>query len=416
MTNESRADAKRHALARLAADGFAEVFADREACVSETPPRVFYAPGRVNLIGDHTDYNGGLVFPCAVSSGIAMAIAARNDGKFRFRSAAFDYSLELETLDNLAPMERHWVNYPLGVVSEFQQLENQNQDWQASGFDCFYTSDLPDGAGLSSSAAIEVVTAFALKTLAGIKLENMAHANLCQRAENNFVSVPCGIMDQFAVVMGKKEQAIALDCTTMRHEYVPLKPGGACFILANTNQKRDMAEAGYNARVAECQRAIKLLQPRHQVRSLSELQPDALVSTRDLFSDDAIAYRRTAHVVTENQRVKLAMSALQGNDTKAFGQLMTGSHNSLRDLYEVSSEPLEHLITAALETPGTLGTRLTGAGFGGCTVSLVDTPEPAQWIAEAGAAYAKSSGRKADFFVFDAASGVAEINHHDINS
>ncbi len=407
MNDESNPDTGRRPLAKATAERFASEFQDVD---HTSATRVFYAPGRVNLIGDHTDYNGGLVFPCAVSSGIALAIAPRSDGKYRFKSANFDYSLEIESLEQLIPIAREWVNYPMGVISELKQLQDAKQSWQASGFDCFFSGDLPDGAGVSSSAAIEVVTAFAINAFAELNLSALELVKLCQRAENNFVGVPCGIMDQFAVTMAKAEQAIAIDCNTLRHEHVPLKLAGACFILANTNQKRDMAEAGYNDRVRECQRAIELLQPRYKIKSLAELEPDALASARDLFPDDDIAFKRTAHVVTENQRVKMAMAALQSNDMKAFGQLMIGSHHSLRDLYEVSSEPLEHLVKAALDNPATLGTRLTGAGFGGCTVSLVETGDVAAWIASVGAAYEASSARQADFFVFKAASGVSEIN------
>ena len=367
-------------------------------------PRIFYAPGRVNLIGDHTDYNGGLVFPCAVSSGIALAIAPRSDGKVRLRSANFEFSLELDNLDNLQPVAKNWVNYPLGVMQQFI-----NSGVTLPGLDCFYSGDVPDGAGVSSSAAIEVVTAIAINQLASLDRKTIELVKLCQRAENEFVGVACGIMDQFAVAMGKSGHAMALDCNTLRHEHVPMNLDNACFVLANTNQKRDMAAAGYNQRVSECARAIELLQPQYPIKKLAELQPDALVSARSLFADDLIAYQRTTHVVSEHQRVKLAMAALQSNDMVAFGQLMNGSHNSLRDLYEVSSEPLEQLVSAALETEGTLGTRLTGAGFGGCTVSLVQSENLGQWIRQVGKSYTSRSGRKADFHVFDVAAGACEI-------
>lgn len=398
MTTSSRAETARLAMATDAGKHFSRHFTDA------TAPRLFYSPGRVNLIGDHTDYNGGLVFPCAVSSGIALAIAPRSDGKLRLRSANFDFTLELDNLNNLQAQDKQWVNYPLGVLKEFL-----NSGAKLSGYDCFYSGDVPDGAGVSSSAAIEVVTAFAINELAGLKIKIIELAKLCQRAENEFVGVSCGIMDQFAVAMGKSDHAMALDCNTLRYEYVPIKLDNTCFVLANTNQKRDMAAAGYNERVKECARAIELLQPKHPVEKLAELQPDALVSCANLFAEDIIAYQRATHVVAENQRVRLAMAALRGNDMVAFGHLMNGSHNSLRDLYEVSSEPLEHLVSAALETKGTLGTRLTGAGFGGCTVSLVESSEVEQWIEQVGKSYAKRSGREADFYIFDVAAGVGEI-------
>lgn len=367
-------------------------------------PRLFYSPGRVNLIGDHTDYNGGLVFPCAVSSGIALAITPRSDGRLRLRSVNFDYSLELETLDNLQALNKQWVNYPLGVMQEFIK-----SGVNLTGFDCFYSGDVPDGAGVSSSAAIEVVTAFAINQLANLEMKTIELIKLCQRAENEFVGVACGIMDQFAVAMGREEHAIALDCNTLRFEHVPIKLDNSCFVLANTNQKRDMAAAGYNERVMECARALEILQPKHPIQKLAEIQPDALVSAANLFSEDLVAYQRANHVVAENQRVKLAMAALRGNDMVAFGQLMNGSHSSLRDLYQVSSEPLEHLVSAALETEGTLGSRLTGAGFGGCTVSLIQTANVDEWIDRVGKTYTQRCGRSADFFVFDVADGVGEV-------
>ena len=398
MNALTRADAARQTMASTAREHFAETLD------AKVTPQVFYAPGRVNLIGDHTDYNGGLVFPCAVSSGIALAIAPRTDGRLRLRSVNFDYALDLDQLSNLQPHDRHWVNYPLGVIKELA-----DKQVELPGFDCLYCGDLPDGAGVSSSAAVEVVTAFAINQLVSANLDIIELVKLCQRAENSFVGVACGIMDQFAVAKGKAGHALALDCNTLRFEHVPLKLENACFVLADTNQKRDMAEAGYNERVHECARAMELLKPKYPIKNLAELQPDALVSARELFADDTIAFQRTAHVVTEHQRVKLAMAALQANDMNAFGQLMNGSHNSLRDQYEVSSEPLEHLVSAALGTEGTLGSRLTGAGFGGCTVNLVQSADINNWMEQVGNSYHERSGRTADFFVFDVAEGVAEV-------
>lgn len=371
---------------------------------------LFYAPGRVNLIGEHLDYNGGTVLPCAISSGIALAIMPRSDDKIRLRSANFEFELTIAAGQPANPIPGKWVNYPLGVINELNQLAKDGDELR--GLDLYYLGDLPTGAGVSSSAALEVVTASALNSMFDCKLDRIEIATLCQRAENNFVGVACGIMDQFAVTLCKQQHALKLNCNDLSFQQIPLRTANARFVLANTNQKREMA-TGYNARVAECKRALKLLSKHgtvQHIQHLAELGPEALEDLPDIFAADPVALRRVQHVVSEQNRVRDAALALQSDQLQTFGMLMTKSHVSLRDLFEVSSEPLDHLVNATLETRGTLGSRLTGAGFGGCTISLVDEPDLQRWTNEVSAKYSKACGLTAEFVVFDTAEGVSQID------
>jgi len=370
---------------------------------NQIPPSVFHAPGRVNLIGEHTDYTGGIVFPCAIDRGNLLLIRRTNSDQYRFASTNFDFQTTL-TADELGqPKEDHWVNYPLGVIDQLKQ-----RGAKLSGFDCLFAGNVPNGAGLSSSAAIEVVTAFALNELFDLGIDRVSLAVLSQAAENEFVGMQCGIMDQFAVTMGKANHAMMLNCSTLEYEYVPLVLNDHAIVLANTNQRRELAESAYNDRVAECKRALGYLQTQMTVEALGEITESDLESAKASFGDDDVAYARARHIASENARVRSAVEALTNGDLPRFGELMQASHASLRDDFAVSSEPLDTLVSLAIAQDGVLGARLTGAGFGGCTVNLMHEDAVEQFQANVGAAYHSKTGLKADFYVIKPSDGVME--------
>ena len=370
----------------------------------------YSAPGRVNLIGEHIDYNGGMVFPCAVNHSVTMAIRLAdkaNADRLRFCSKNFSGQFEIDLTQPITRQGDNWVNYPLAVIEQLQKSGKS-----IGGFDvCFY-GDLPGGAGLSSSAAIEIVTAFALNELFDLQFSRLDLVKICQKAENEFIGVACGIMDQFAVAMASEEHALQLDCNTLEYEHVPVKLEQSVFIIANTNQQRGLAEGGYNERVKECQRALEIVREHssNAVNTLAEIEPESLPALRPFFRDDTIVFNRLQHVCTEQQRVIAATTALKSGNLSSFGKLMTASHQSLRDLYEVSSQPLDAMVDAALNTPGTMGSRLTGAGFGGCTISLVETEHLDSWLTQVRAAYEKATDLVVDFYAFQPAAGVNAIN------
>ena len=386
---------------------------------SDLSLRCFYAPGRVNLIGEHTDYNGGLVFPCGVNVGNHLMIRRRNDKLIGLASANFEFATELTPEQAQYKIDEEWVNYPLGVISEFNHA-----GFPLAGFDCFYSGNVPASSGLSSSAAIEVVTAFALNALFQCGIELVELVRMCQRAENKFVGVNCGIMDQFAVAMALEDHAIALDCNTLEYQQVPLNLQDCTLVLANTNQQRELSDSKYNERVAECDQALTLLQQHHDVKSLASLQPQHLQDSASLFtpsSDTAgaaaidteantnVLFRRARHVIDENHRVHTAIESLQQGNLQHFGVLMNQSHDSLRDDYEVSSPQLDTLVAEARTIEGVLGSRLTGAGFGGCTINLMRNNVVEHFCHQVGTAYHASTGLSADFYSIVPAGGVHEV-------
>lgn len=367
-------------------------------------PSAFHAPGRVNLIGEHTDYTGGMVFPCAIDRGTVLLIRRTGNHQYRFASTNFDLEAQLTTAEIGQTYGDSWINYPLGVIDQFRQLEVE-----LDGFDCLYSGNVPNGAGLSSSAAIEVVTAFAINQLFDVGLELIDLAKLSQRAENDFVGMQCGIMDQFAVTMGKANHAMVLNCESLDYRHVPLELGENAIVLANTNQRRELNESAYNDRVKECARALGYVQQSIAVNTLGKLSLTDLNSLRAQFGNDQIAFQRARHVTSENTRVLAATSALESNDFTRFGQLMQASHTSLRDDFEVSSKPLDTLVSLALEHDGVLGARLTGAGFGGCTVNLLRKNVVASFQEHVGNAYHKATGLTADFYFIQPSNGVEEL-------
>lgn len=362
---------------------------------------LYFAPGRVNLIGEHTDYNGGNVFPCALELGIYAGVRKRADDRLRLYSEnsatpVFDFpinDLHYEAKDS-------WTNYPKGV---FHVLQDQIRSYP-HGLDIYYLGDIPSSSGLSSSAAMEVLTATIINDIYQLGLDGVAIAKLTQRAENEFVGVQCGILDQFAVAMGKPNSAILLDTNTLNYSYVPLQLGDYRIVIANTNKRRGLEDSKYNERRSECEEALKRLQNKLSIRSLGELTESEFDENKYLINDPTLI-KRARHAVYENQRTLKAYEALQQNDILLFGKLMNDSHTSLRDDYEVTGVELDTLAQLAQDFPGVAGGRMTGAGFGGCTVNLVKRDKVDEFITTIGASYKKIIGYPADFYVTNPSGG-----------
>ncbi len=372
---------------------------------NDEPIFTFFAPGRINLIGEYTDFTGGLVFPCGITQGTTLLIRRTHNNQYRFASTNFDLMAQLEQFEINQTYGDNWINYPLGVLDQFSKL-----GVELDGFDCLYSGNVPNGAGLSSSASIEVVTAYALNTLMGTKLSLLEQVKISQAAENDFVGMQCGVMDQFAVAFAQENQAMMLDCHTLEHRQVPLHLENISIIATNTNQRRELNESAYNDRVSECQRALELLQQSIDISHLAELTPELLDQHESLFADDQTPLMRARHICEENARVRAAVPALESGDIKKFGQLMNASHDSLRDLFEVSSDPLNQLVTLARSQNNVLGSRLTGAGFGGCTVSLVPNEDVEKFKTVVGSAYTAATGLTADFYIMQPGNGVRQLN------
>lgn len=365
----------------------------------------FFAPGRVNLVGDHTDYTGGFAFPCGIDSGSLLLIQSTKNNQFRLASTNFDLVAQLSKEDISKPCKDYWVNYPLGVVDQFVK-----RGFNIDGFDCLFSGNVPNGAGLSSSASIEIVTAFAINELFQCKLDLMELIKMAQAAENEFVGMQCGILDQFSVAMAKENHAMFLNCKTLEYRQIPLALDDFAIVLANTNQRRELNESAYNERVAECERALHLLTTRLPIQALGELKEQDLEAHKEVFAEDNIAYQRAKHVASENARVHAAVLALEHGRMNEFGQIMHSSHDSLRDLYHVSSQPLDHLVNAARAQPFVAGSRLTGAGFGGCTVNLIEKKSTEQFIKQVGQTYHELTGLTADFYAISPGAGVRKVN------
>ncbi|PDO09266.1 MAG: galactokinase [Candidatus Reconcilbacillus cellulovorans] len=367
--------------------------------------RIFHAPGRVNLIGEHTDYNGGYVFPAALSIGTTMVVRPRNDRLLRLASANTPVRREV-SLDDLAfRREDDWTNYPKGVIERFRLRGRPLR----RGYDVFYAGDIPSGAGLSSSASIEVVTGYGLLAAEGETIDRLELALVCQEAENEYMGVRCGIMDQFASAMGRRGHAVLLRCLDLRYEHVPLADDSCRLVVANTRKRRGLVDSAYNERRAQCEQAVReLSKALPQLRFLGELDGETFQEYERLIGDETVR-RRARHVVGENARVLRGVEALKAGDLRLFGRLMTESHESLRDLYEVSCFELDVMVEAALAVDGTLGSRMTGAGFGGCTVSLVRRDCVEAFVAFVGEVYERKTGLKPEFYVVDAGEGVREL-------
>ncbi len=369
--------------------------------------RTYFAPGRVNLIGEHTDYNGGHVFPCALTLGTYAVVRSREDRVLRFYSMNFDSFGIVETsLDELVPDKAAaWTNYPKGVIWAF---ENRGMKLD-HGFDIAIYGDIPNGSGLSSSASLEVLTGVILKDIYGFAEASMIDIALIgQDAENNFNGCNCGIMDQFASAMGKKDHAIFLDTNDLHYEYAPVKLPDARIVITNSKVKHSLVDSAYNDRRNECETALKELQAVTDIKSLGELTEEQFEEYKDAIKDP-VRQKRAHHAVYENQRTIRAVEALEKNDIALFGQLMNASHISLRDDYEVSCEEIDILVELAWKTEGVIGSRITGGGFGGCTVSIVKNDAVDTFIQEIGKAYLDKVGHEAEFYVVDIGDGARRL-------
>lgn len=367
--------------------------------------RVFFAPGRVNLIGEHTDYNGGHVFPCALDVGTTALVKERDDQTLRFYSMNFAEKGVIEANVNELVYKKSddWVNYPKGVIDTFQKAGHK----LSNGLDILYFGDIPNGAGLSSSASLELVTSVMINELFGFQVEMLDMVKYSQKAENEFVGVNCGIMDQFASGMGKKDHAVLLDCQTLEYHYTPFHLEDYALVIANTNKSRGLADSKYNERRAECERALKQLQKELDIQSLGDLTVDEFEAHKYLIENETDR-KRAKHAVSENARTLVAVDKLNEGDLAAFGKLMSASHLSLRDDYEVTGKELDALVEAAWNEDA-LGARMTGAGFGGCTINLVKKTDLDTFIENVGASYEEATGMKADFYTVAIGDGAREL-------
>ncbi|MCR2823005.1 galactokinase [Lederbergia panacisoli] len=369
--------------------------------------RTFFAPGRVNLIGEHTDYNGGHVFPCALDIGTTLLARKRDDNLLRFYSMNFpDIGVIESRLDNLLYEEKDdWANYPKGVLDVFQKEGIS----LPLGVDLLFYGNIPNGAGLSSSASIELATGVMLNELFELKIDQVQLVKYAQKAENEFVGVNCGIMDQFASGMGKEGHAILLDCQTLEYTYSPLQLSDHVLVIANTNKRRGLADSKYNERRSECERALAQLQTELDIQSLGDLTVDEFEAHKYIIENETDR-KRAKHAVSENARTLVAVEKLNEGDLEAFGKLMNASHLSLMKDYEVTGEELDALVEAAWNED-VLGARMTGAGFGGCTINLVNKEKLDDFIKNVGDAYEEATGLKADFYVVGIGDGAREIKN-----
>ena len=380
---------------------FAKIFGEGKE------PELYFAPGRVNLIGEHTDYNGGHVFPCALSIG-TYALARKNDcGKMRFYSLNFTRfgMLAVEAKDFKNVPEDNWCNYPKGVMWAYTQ-KGYTID---SGLDILYYGNIPNGSGLSSSASIEVATAVILNDQFGFDVDMVEVSKICQFSENKFNGVNCGIMDQFAIAMGKAGHAIFLDTADLSYTYAPLELTGAKIVIACSNKKRGLADSKYNERRSQCETALAELQKVKPIKSLGELTEAEFDAIADAITDP-VNRKRAKHAVYENQRTIRAVDALAKNDIALFGKLMNESHVSLRDDYEVTGIELDTLAETAWKQPGVIGSRMTGAGFGGCTVSIVEDDKIDAFIENVGKVYKDKIGYAADFYAVNVGDGAHKLS------
>jgi len=356
----------------------------------------FHSPGRVNLIGEHTDYNGGYVFPCALSFGTYGIIRKRNDNILKFASTDFDLQVEID-LDDLEYKKEHdWANYLKGVVKEFVDM-----GVKLSGFEIMISGNIPNASGLSSSSSVEVLAATMLNEMFDAKIDKIEIVKLCQRVENNYIGVQTGIMDQFAICMGKENFAMFLNCDTLDFQYVPIKLDNFKLIISNTKKRRELADSKYNERRGECDEACRDL----GINLLADITPDEFEKNKHKIKSEVVLNRAT-HVIYEIDRTVRAVTELKNGNISTFGELMNQSHESLKDLYEVSCKELDVLVSEALKIKGTVGSRMTGAGFGGCTVSIVENDFVDEFIKTVGENYKKEIGHDADFYLAEIGDGA----------
>ena len=381
--------------------------ADFKRIFERESEEVFFSPGRVNLIGEHTDYNGGHVFPCALSFGTYGVVSKRNDKKVRMYSLNFEEIGIVEfDLDSIKYDKKHdWVNYPKGVVKVIQDKGNNIEH----GLDILVYGNIPNGAGLSSSASLELLMAVILNDTFNLNIDMVDMVKYSQEAENKFIGVNCGIMDQFAIGMGQDKCAILLDCNTLKYRYSEINMEGCSIVIGNTNKRRGLADSKYNERRSECERALSNLQTKLDIKSLGELSEEEFETNKELIENE-IDRKRAKHAVYENQRTIKAVAALKENNIELFGQLMNETHVSLRDDYEVSCKETDILAELAWANEGVLGARITGGGFGGCTVNIVKNDCVDKFIENVGAAYREKVGHDAEIYVAEVGDGASVLN------
>lgn len=378
---------------------FIEIFGQ-----SQEHLRTFFAPGRVNMIGEHIDYNGGHVLPVALEIGTYAIARKRDDKKLKLYSSNFSDKGTIEAdLENLSyKKDQDWANFPIGIF-EYMQKE-RGFDY---GLDIFFEGNIPNGAGLSSSASIELVTAVLVNEIYQLGVSTLELVKLSQTVENQFIGVNCGIMDQFAVGFGQEGHAILLDCQTLDYRYTPFELADSAIVIANTNKKRGLADSAYNERRSTCETALEKLQQELPISYLADMSPEQFEEHKGLLTEEE--EKRVRHVVTENHRTVKAIEILEQGNLEEFGKLMKASHVSLRDDYEVSGKELDALAEAAWEQEGTIGARMTGAGFGGCTVNIVKNEDVNAFIEQVGKKYKDKIGYEATFYIVNAGGGAREI-------
>ncbi|MGW9103399.1 galactokinase [Priestia megaterium] len=378
---------------------FQETFNHKGYCL-------FFAPGRINLIGEHTDYNGGHVFPCAITYGTYALVSKRKDNAIRLYSENFPEEGLIEfNLNNLQYDTKHsWANYAKGMINYLKQAGYKIEN----GLDILIHGNIPNGAGLSSSASIELVIGIALEKLFNLDIERIEIVKIGQQVENNFIGVNSGIMDQFAIGMGKKDFGMLLNCQTLACEYAPIQLHQHHIVIMNTNKRRTLADSKYNERKSECEEALETLKKVTNISSLGELTEGTFENVRNYLPNE-ILQRRVQHVVSENSRTLKALRALKANDLHEFGQLMDASHCSLRDHYEVTGKELDTLVETAWNQKGVIGARMTGAGFGGCAIAIVEKEQVEQLIDEVGTIYKEKIGYEATFYVASIGDGAREL-------
>ncbi|TCS77764.1 galactokinase [Tepidibacillus fermentans] len=383
-------------------DTFFEVFLKED----NQDIRVFFSPGRINLIGEHTDYNGGHVFPCAITYGTYGIARKRNDQKIRLYSSNFpDTGIIKFQLNDLTYKKEHdWANYPKGMIRYIQEA-----GWKLpSGLDILVYGNIPNGAGLSSSASLEMLIGVMINEIFAFGIERLELVKLGKKVENEFIGVNSGIMDQFAIGMGKENHGIFLDTNTLHYEYAPLNLTNHQIIIMNTNKRRELSDSKYNERRNECEQALSQLQKVLPIQTLGELSGDEFEKNKHLISDE-ILRRRAKHAVYENQRTIKALHELKSGNLVEFGKLINASHQSLKEDYEVTGIELDTLVEAAWEQRGTLGARMTGAGFGGCAIAIVEKDEIEAFIQKVGKKYKEVIGYEATFYVASIGDGTKEI-------
>lgn len=369
--------------------------------------RTYFAPGRVNLIGEHTDYNGGHVFPCALTLGTYAVVRAREDRELRFYSMNFEsFGVIESSLDDLIPSQKaSWTNYPKGVMWAFEKRGMR----LSHGLDIAIFGDIPNGSGLSSSASLEVLTGVILKDLFGFDVPMVDIALIGQYSENNFNGCNCGIMDQFASAMGKKDHAIFLDTNTLDYEYAPVMLQDAKIVITNSKVKHSLVDSAYNDRRNESEKALEELKMVVDIQTLGDLTEEQFEAHKDAIKDE-VRRKRAKHAVYENQRTIRAQKALKNNDIVQFGQLMNASHESLKNDYEVSCEEIDVLVDLAGKVEGVIGSRITGGGFGGCTVSIVKNEAVDDFTKVLEMEYAKKVGHKPEFYIVDVGEGARRLS------